>query len=62
MLKKIEAKKKELDAGIIDAGDFDNILQSYLGMLTHCRGTRIRDKIERITHGWCYLNFIAEGL
>lgn len=61
ILKKIEAKKKELDAGIISAEAFDNTLQSYLGMLTHCRGAGIRNEIERITDDWCYLNFIAEA-
>jgi hypothetical protein len=61
MLKKIAAKKMELDTGIISAETFDNVLQSYLGMLAHCRGTGIRNEIDRSTDDWCYLNFIAEG-
>lgn len=60
MLRKIAAKKKDLEAGIIDGETFNQTLQSYLGMLTHCRGAGIRDEIERITDDWCYLNFIAE--
>jgi retron-type reverse transcriptase len=62
MLKKIAAKKMELDAGIISAETFDNILQSYLGMLTHCRGKGIKNEIDRITDDWCYLNFVSEAL
>lgn len=60
MLKKIAAKKKEFDAGIISAETFDNTLQSYLGMLAHCRGMGIRNEIDSITYDWCYLNFITE--
>lgn len=61
MLRKIAAKKRELDAGIISAETFDNTLQSYLGMLTHCRGMGIRNEIDRITDDWCYLNFVSEA-
>lgn len=61
MLRKIAAKKRELDAGIISAETFDNTLQSYLGMLTHCRGEGIRNDVDRITDNWCYLNFIVEA-
>lgn len=62
MLLKIADKKRELDAGIISAETFDNTLQSYLGMLTHCRGDGIRDEVDRITDDWCYLNFIVEHI
>lgn len=60
MLRKIAEKKRELDAGIISAETFDDTLQSYLGMLTHCRGEEIRNEVDRITDDWCYLNFVAE--
>jgi len=61
MLRKIAAKKRELDVGIISAETFDNTLQSYLGMLTHCRGEGIRNEVNRITDDWGYLNFIVEA-
>ncbi|MDO9230979.1 MAG: reverse transcriptase/maturase family protein [bacterium] len=48
MLRKIRARKKELKAGIIDEKYFNQSLQSYLGMLTHCRGNGIKREISEI--------------
>lgn len=48
MFRKIKARKKELKAGLIDKKSFSQSLQSYFGMLTHCRGRGIRKKIFRI--------------
>lgn len=48
MFRKIKARKKELKMGLIDKKSFSQCLQSYFGMLTHCRGRGIRKKIFRI--------------
>ncbi len=51
MLRKIKARKKELRAGLIDRKTFSQSLQSYFGMLKHCRGRGIRKEIYRILKG-----------
>lgn len=51
MLRKIKAKKKELKSGLIDRKSFSQSLQSYLGMLKHCRGRGIRKEIYKILKG-----------
>lgn len=51
MFRKIKARKKELKTGIIDKKSFSQCLQSYLGMLKHCRGRGIRKEIYRILKG-----------
>ncbi len=51
MLRKIIGKKKELKAGRIDKKSFSQSLQSYFGMLKHCRGRGIRNEIYRILKG-----------
>ncbi len=48
MLRKIDEHKKELQMGIIDEKSFNQILQSYLGILKHCRGKEIERKVEDI--------------
>ncbi len=48
MFRKIAIKKKELEAGMISVESFNNTIQSYLGMLTHCRAERIRNQVEEI--------------
>lgn len=51
MLRKIKARKEELRAGLIDKKSFSQSLQSYLGMLKHCRGRGIRNQINDILKG-----------
>jgi retron-type reverse transcriptase len=48
MFRKIKARKKELRAGLIDRKTFSQSLQSYYGMLTHCRGKKNKNKILKI--------------
>jgi hypothetical protein len=45
MLKKIRLKKRELENGLITKESFNQSLQSYLGILYHCRGHEIEQKI-----------------
>lgn len=48
MFRKIQARKKELKAGLIDKKSFSQSLQSYFGMLTHCRSNSVRNEINKI--------------
>lgn len=48
MFRKIQARKKELKAGIIDKKSFSQSLQSYFGMLTHYRSNGIRNEVNKI--------------
>ena len=48
MFRKIKARKKELELGLIDKKSFNQSLQSYFGMLVHCRGREVRNKIKII--------------
>lgn len=48
MLKKIKNKNFLLREDLISEEKFSQSLQSYLGMLTHCAGYRIRSRIEDI--------------
>jgi retron-type reverse transcriptase len=48
MFRKIQARKKELKAGIIDKKSFSQSLQSYFGMLTHCRSNGVRNEVNKI--------------
>jgi retron-type reverse transcriptase len=48
MFRKIKARKKELKLGLIDKKSFNQSLQSYFGMLNHCRGRGIRKEIYKI--------------
>ena len=45
MLKTLLQRKKELQKGIIDEKTFNQIIQSYLGILSHCRGHDLKNKI-----------------
>ncbi|MEK7139075.1 MAG: RNA-directed DNA polymerase, partial [Patescibacteria group bacterium] len=45
MLKKIRLRKQELEQGLITKESFNQSLQSYLGILKHCRGRRIRRQL-----------------
>jgi hypothetical protein len=51
MLRKIKSKKRELRAKLIDKKSFSQSLQSYFGILKHCRGRGIRKKIYEILKG-----------
>jgi len=48
MLRKIKNKNFLLREDLISKESFNQSLQSYLGMLTHCAGYRIRSRIEDI--------------
>lgn len=45
MFRKMTLKKQLLDTGIISQESFDQALQSYLGILKHCRGRGISKEI-----------------
>lgn len=46
MFRKIRKRKIEVEKRIIKEQNFNQCLQSYFGILTHCRGNTIRRKIE----------------
>ena len=48
MFKKIQNKKNDLGNGIISEESFNQSLQSYLGVLKHCEGWKIKEKIMNI--------------
>ena len=48
MLRKIRKKKFEFEEGIVSEESFQNSIQSYLGILKHCRGRKIENIIEKI--------------
>ena len=48
ILKKLENLKKLFEQGGIDKKHLDQVLQSYLGMLSHCKSEGITEQIERI--------------
>jgi len=54
MLRNIEQKRFLLREELISEETFSQSLQSYLGILKHCRGYKIAEKIEEIGHG-CFL-------
>lgn len=45
MLKKLQRKKREVDNGLIMPESFKQSLQSYLGMLKHCNGYKIQQRL-----------------
>ena len=53
MLRNIGKKSFLLREELISEGSFNQSLQSYLGILKHCRGYKIARKIEEIEHGCC---------
>lgn len=54
IFQKLKTKKKELVKGFIDNQSFNQTVQSYLGILKHCRGEGIRRKIlVALPHGRC---------
>lgn len=48
MFKKIKKKKVELQSGLISEKEFNQSLQSYLGILKHCSGYKIQKRINKI--------------
>lgn len=48
MFKKIEQKRLELETGKILEKSFNQSLQSYLGILKHCRGYKIEKEIQKL--------------
>jgi len=50
ILKKIEHKKADLEAGTITKKVFNQSLQSYLGVLKHCEGYKIARRIKQANY------------
>ena len=48
LLRKLEKLKLLNDFGAIDVKFIEQSVQSYLGVLSHCKGDRIKNQIERI--------------
>jgi len=48
IFKKIRQRKLEFETGKISKGSFEQSLQSYLGILRHCEGYKIREKINKL--------------
>ncbi len=48
VFKKMIKKRKELERGLIDEKSFNQMLQSYFGILKHCRGCGIMKNINNI--------------
>ena len=48
MMRKIKHNYRLLKERLINETDFNQSLQSYLGLLKHCRGKTIQKKIEEI--------------
>ena len=46
MFRKLMLNKQQLDAGVIDKESFNQALESYRGILTHCRGRRLLREID----------------
>lgn len=49
IFKKIKKRRWEFKNGLISEKSFDQSLQSYLGILKHCRGYEIKKRIINIT-------------
>jgi RNA-directed DNA polymerase len=48
MIKKLQAKQADLQRGSITEESFNQSLQSYLGILKHCAGRKIRKKLDEL--------------
>ncbi len=48
MFKKIKQRKEKLERGEITKKSFEQTLNSYYGMLSHCKGFKIRKEISKI--------------
>ena len=51
MFRKLAQKSQALLAGLISVKTYTGMLQSYLGILRHCQGFKIRNKILRLFKG-----------
>lgn len=49
MFKKMRNKKRRLDDGLIGEISFNQSLQSYFGVLSHCNGYKLGMKLKEIT-------------
>lgn len=49
MIKKIDKKYEAWQSGLIFKESFNQTLQSYLGMLKHCNGYKIKKGLVRLT-------------
>ncbi len=48
MLKKIRLRKQQFDQGLITEESFNQSLQSYLGILKHCQGYKIKCRLVAV--------------
>lgn len=48
ILRKVAKAKGEFVEGVINQGSFDQSLQSYFGVLSHCKGFKIKEQISRL--------------
>lgn len=48
MLRKIKMRKTQLDNCVIDSKSFKQSINSYFGMLKHCKGFKVKKKILKI--------------
>ncbi len=46
LLRKLNVKKKLFEGGLLSRESFDQSVNSYLGVLTHCKGVKIKEKIK----------------
>lgn len=53
MFKKLRAKSDDLHNGLISGKSFSQSLQSYLGILKHCKGYQIKKKINKVISSYC---------
>lgn len=51
MLKKIKNKYERIHDESLTLESFNQTIQSYLGMLAHCNGKYIKEKISKIIKG-----------
>ena len=49
MFAKMKLRKRQLESGLIEEELFDKTLQSYLGILKHCSGYKLRQVLENLT-------------
>jgi hypothetical protein len=47
MFRKMKIKRQRLETGLINQESFNQSLQSYLGMLKHCFGYKIKQNLKR---------------
>ncbi|MBF8280357.1 MAG: RNA-directed DNA polymerase (Reverse transcriptase) [Candidatus Magasanikbacteria bacterium] len=50
LLKRLKIKYEKFNQGLLENGAFEQSLQSYLGVLKHCRGYGIRQQINNLCH------------